>query len=179
VASATPGDAGAPANGAVTSATPGNAAVSPGGAATSATPARAPAAAANAHKAGRDAAVASGTPGRTAGIARAPADAASTPRSGSSAQHLAARERDAHVAPASVDPTRAAAAAGSGWYAIDSTPYATVFIDDRKIGDTPLDRIALPTGAHRVRAVLADGRQRTFSIDIAPDRKTSSGTLTW
>jgi hypothetical protein len=30
-----------------------------------------------------------------------------------------------------------------------------------------------------VRAVLADGRQRTFAIDIAPDRKTSSGTLAW
>ena len=72
-----------------------------------------------------------------------------------------------------------AAVAPPGWYAIDSAPYATIFVDDRKIGDTPLDRISLPAGSHRVRAVLADGRQRTFAIDIAPDRKTSSGTLTW
>lgn len=71
------------------------------------------------------------------------------------------------------------AAAASGWYAIDSSPYATIFIDDRSVGDTPLDRIALPTGIHRVRAALADGRQRTFSITIAPDRKTSQGTLRW
>lgn len=71
------------------------------------------------------------------------------------------------------------AAVTSGWYAIDSAPYATIFIDDRKIGDTPLDRIALPAGSHRVRAVLADGRQRTFAITIAPDQKTSQGTLRW
>jgi eukaryotic-like serine/threonine-protein kinase len=71
------------------------------------------------------------------------------------------------------------AAAAPGWYAIDSSPYATIFIDDRNVGDTPLDRIALPAGSHRVRAVLTDGRQRTFSITIAPDRKTSQGTLRW
>ena len=68
---------------------------------------------------------------------------------------------------------------GAGWYAIDSNPYATIFVDERKIGDTPLDRIPLSAGPHRVRAVLADGRQRSFAIDIAADRKTSSGTLTW
>jgi hypothetical protein len=72
-----------------------------------------------------------------------------------------------------------APAAASGWYAIDSAPYATIFIDDRRIGDTPLDRIALPAGPHRVRAVLADGRQRTFAVTIAPDQKTSQGTLRW
>jgi hypothetical protein len=72
-----------------------------------------------------------------------------------------------------------AASDASGWYAIDSNPYATIFIDDRKIGDTPLDRIPLAPGGHRVRAVLADGRQRSFAIEIAPDRKTSSGTLAW
>jgi hypothetical protein len=79
----------------------------------------------------------------------------------------------------STSPAGAPAPAASGWYAIDSNPYATIFVDDRKIGDTPLDRIPLSAGAHRVRAVLADGRQRSFAIDIAPDRKTSSGTLTW
>ena len=76
-------------------------------------------------------------------------------------------------------PGDAPPAAASGWYAIDSSPYATIFIDDHNVGDTPLDRIALPAGAHRVRAVLADGRQRTFSITITPDRKTSQGTLRW
>lgn len=81
--------------------------------------------------------------------------------------------------PASPAVSAAPTPSTAGWYAIDSSPYATIFIDDRKIGDTPLDRIPLSAGAHRVRAVLADGRQRSFAIDIAADRKTSSGTLTW
>ncbi|TMQ03043.1 MAG: hypothetical protein E6J91_48660 [Deltaproteobacteria bacterium] len=89
------------------------------------------------------------------------------------APSAALRDRDAH--PASAPST----ASATGWYAIDSAPYATIFVDDRQIGDTPLDRIPLPAGSHRVRAVLADGRQRTFAIDIAADRKTSSGTLAW
>ena len=87
-----------------------------------------------------------------------------------------ARSRDPATR-AGDEPSRAPAA--PGWYAIDSSPYATIFIDDRPIGDTPLDRIALPAGNHRVRAVLADGRERTFSIAIAPDHKTSQGTLRW
>jgi len=72
-----------------------------------------------------------------------------------------------------------AATAATGWYAIDSSPYATIFIDDREVGDTPLYRVKLRAGSHRIRAVLADGRQRSFAIDIAVDRETSSGTLAW
>jgi serine/threonine-protein kinase len=86
------------------------------------------------------------------------------------------RPRDPVVRPPGGD---LPAAATSGWYAIDSSPYATIFIDDHNVGDTPLDRIALPAGSHRVLAVLADGRQRSFSIMIAPDQKTSQGTLRW
>ena len=85
--------------------------------------------------------------------------------------------------PARVDDTAAARAAAappaSGWYAIDSAPYATIFVDDQKIGDTPLDRVSLPTGKHRVRAVLADGRERTFAIQIVADQKISQGVLRW
>ena len=73
----------------------------------------------------------------------------------------------------------AATPAGAGWYAIDSSPYATIFIDDHQVGDTPLYRVKLRAGSHRIRAVLADGRQRSFAIDIAADRETSSGTLAW
>jgi serine/threonine-protein kinase len=94
----------------------------------------------------------------------------------STAVPAASRPHDPAVRPPGDDPP---AVAASGWYAIDSSPYATIFVDDRKIGDTPLDRIALSAGSHRVRAVLADGRQRTLTITIAPDLKTSQGTLRW
>jgi serine/threonine-protein kinase len=103
----------------------------------------------------------------------APASTARTASASPPAPRTPPRDRRAR------DAAAPPAITATGWYAVDSAPYATIFIDDRKIGDTPLDRIALPAGSHRVRAVLADGRQRTFAIDIAPDHKTSSGTLAW
>ncbi len=117
-----------------------------------------------------------------------PADAAAPPAVATRPAPLPASSPHATGAPAHPGPhapaPRApgrdpAVATATGWYAIDSAPYATIFVDDRKIGDTPLDRIALPAGSHRVRAVLADGRQRSFAVTIAPDRKTSQGTLRW
>jgi hypothetical protein len=120
--------------------------------------------------------IASAPPGPAAPVpTRTRTGAPTAPRAGSSGPRPSPRDRQPREPAAGAD----AAALAPGWYAIDSAPYATVFVDDRKIGDTPLDRIPLAAGAHRVRAVLADGRQRTFSIAIASDRKTSSGTLTW
>jgi serine/threonine-protein kinase len=118
----------------------------------------------------------------SSGDAAAPPAVAIRPASlAASSPHAAgAPARPAPHAPAARAPGRdPAVATATGWYAIDSAPYATIFVDDRKIGDTPLDRIALPAGSHRVRAVLADGRQRTFAVTIAADQKTSQGTLRW
>jgi serine/threonine-protein kinase len=66
-----------------------------------------------------------------------------------------------------------------GFYSIDSRPYATIYIDGRRRDQTPLFRISLASGRHRVRAVLADGRERTFTIQIQPSKEVSSGTLSW
>jgi serine/threonine-protein kinase len=117
------------------------------------------------------------------GTAPAPSPTASADESSSKRPARSPRAPPtSHVASpprAGAPSTTAPSLAASGWYAIDSNPYATIFIDERKIGDTPLDRIPLTAGTHRVRAVLADGRQRTFAIDITADQKTSSGTLAW
>jgi len=75
--------------------------------------------------------------------------------------------------------TTTGATTARGTYAVDSTPYATIYIDGALIGDTPLDRVALSPGAHTVKAVLADGRRKSFAIEIAADRKTTSGMLSW
>ena len=104
---------------------------------------------------------------------------ATSKRAAASTKTTTARADRAAAQDESLTRREGAASDAPGWYAIDSAPYATIFIDGRKIGDTPLDRISLTAGAHQVRAVLADGRQRSFAIDIAPDRKTSSGTLAW
>ncbi|MGE5186258.1 MAG: protein kinase domain-containing protein [Acidobacteriota bacterium] len=67
----------------------------------------------------------------------------------------------------------------SGYFSIDSRPYATIYIDGKKRDQTPLFHVALPAGRHQIRAVRADGRQKTFAVQIDPGKDVSSGTLTW
>ncbi|MEO8702877.1 MAG: serine/threonine-protein kinase [Kofleriaceae bacterium] len=66
-----------------------------------------------------------------------------------------------------------------GSFSVGSEPYATIFVDGQRIGETPLFQAPLPAGRHRVRAVLADGRERTFTIDVPPGKELSSGRLAW
>ena len=71
------------------------------------------------------------------------------------------------------------AVAEPGFFSIDSKPYATIYIDDKSYGDTPLFKVSLPAGKHRVRAVRADGKSQRLTITIQPGKLTSSGTLAW
>jgi serine/threonine-protein kinase len=48
-------------------------------------------------------------------------------------------------------------------------PYATVFLDDRKLGDTPLPPISVPVGKHKLRLVNpAFGKDVELNIVIKP-----------
>jgi serine/threonine-protein kinase len=76
-------------------------------------------------------------------------------------------------------PRPAPAPSEPGFYSVDSDPYATIYIDGKRIDQTPLFKRALPSGTHRVRAVREDGKSRTFTIRISPGQHVSSGTLTW
>ncbi|MBK7191740.1 MAG: serine/threonine protein kinase [Myxococcales bacterium] len=89
---------------------------------------------------------------------------------------------DAGVAvAAAVDAGVAVAAAPrpAGSLTIDSDPYATIYLDGRRLGDTPLFRQPVSAGRHRVRAVRADGAARTFTITIAPAKELSYGQIAW
>jgi serine/threonine-protein kinase len=66
-----------------------------------------------------------------------------------------------------------------GRFSIDSTPYATIFVDGKRLDVTPISRRSLRAGHHRVRAVLADGRHKDFSIDVPPGGQTEPIHLTW
>jgi serine/threonine-protein kinase len=72
-----------------------------------------------------------------------------------------------------------AAVVEPGQYSVDSKPYATIFIDGRSFGETPLFKISLPPGRHRVRAVRVDGQVQRHTVTIEPGKLTSSGTLAW
>ena len=73
----------------------------------------------------------------------------------------------------------AVAPADLGFYSVDSKPYATIYIDDKSFGDTPLFKVQLPPGKHRVRAVRADGKSKRLTITVQPGKLVSSGTLGW
>jgi serine/threonine-protein kinase len=64
-----------------------------------------------------------------------------------------------------------------GSFTIDSRPWATVYVDGKKLGVTPIFKKSLPAGKHTVKAV-SGGKTRTFTIDISPNRELSK-RLTW
>jgi hypothetical protein len=81
------------------------------------------------------------------------------------------------AAPAAATASRSAVA--PGFVTIDSTPPATIFVDDRKVGRTPLIRYPLPPGRHRVRAMTTTGRSDTFTVDIEAGQDAPARALSW
>ena len=66
-----------------------------------------------------------------------------------------------------------------GTFSIDSSPYATIYLDGRKLGETPLFGASVAAGKHVVRAVLESGVEKTFSIVVVPGKLTNKGRLSW
>jgi hypothetical protein len=69
--------------------------------------------------------------------------------------------------------------AAPGSFTIGSKPFARIYIDGGYVGDTPLFRHVLKPGPHTVRAVLEDGRSKTFAIKVVAEQELNSGTLAW
>ncbi len=62
----------------------------------------------------------------------------------------------------------AAAPAEPGRMTIDAKPWATIYIDGKKVGTTPLVGIEVPAGQHTIKAVTHDGQSKTTRVDVAP-----------
>ncbi len=67
----------------------------------------------------------------------------------------------------------------SGTISVDSTPYATLYLDGKWLGDTPLLGERVPAGKHRLRAVRKDGRSQTISIDVPAGGAAPPLNLRW
>jgi len=65
-----------------------------------------------------------------------------------------------------------------GYLSIDSRPYATIYVDGRKRGVTPLHRLKLPSGKRRVRAVSSAGTKR-FILRIRSGKLTTKRLSNW
>jgi serine/threonine protein kinase len=67
-----------------------------------------------------------------------------------------------------------------GFITIDSSPvYAVIFIDNKKMGETPLVNIKLAPGKHAVRAVSPSGTTRNLSITIDSGKTAPVKRIEW
>ncbi len=67
-----------------------------------------------------------------------------------------------------------------GFITIDSSPvYATIYIDGKSYGETPLVRLELSPGRHLVHAVSPSGATRDVRVAIEPGKVTPAARITW
>jgi serine/threonine protein kinase len=66
-----------------------------------------------------------------------------------------------------------------GYFTIAATAKTTIYIDDVKIGETPLTRLPLKPGVHKVKAIGPGGKTKKFEITIFGARDTEEPTITW
>ncbi len=66
-----------------------------------------------------------------------------------------------------------------GTFSIESTPYATVYVDGHELGITPLVHKQLPAGHHKLRAVLPDGRTKNLDVDVPAGKSAKPINLSW
>jgi hypothetical protein len=63
---------------------------------------------------------------------------------------------------------------GEGFLRLDSDPWTQVYLGKRNLGPTPLSRIKLPAGEHRLRLVnQEEGIDRTIRVTITRDELTT------
>jgi serine/threonine-protein kinase len=61
---------------------------------------------------------------------------------------------------------------------IDARPWATIYVDGKKIGVTPLTGVTVPSGDHSIKAVTEDGRTKTMRVTI-PAGGDARRKFTW
>ncbi|HEU5060770.1 MAG TPA: serine/threonine-protein kinase [Kofleriaceae bacterium] len=79
------------------------------------------------------------------------------------------REREKEKASTTTATARASSAPkGSGFLTINAEPYATVYVDGKKRGYTPVVRLALPAGEHSVKLVSSGGQpDRRMTVKVS------------
>ncbi len=60
-----------------------------------------------------------------------------------------------------------------GFFTVDASPYAEIYIDGKKAGITPLVGVPLASGRHTIKAVAANGEVKRFRIRISPKKTTT------
>jgi serine/threonine protein kinase len=66
-----------------------------------------------------------------------------------------------------------------GFFSITATASTQIYIDSKLIGDTPLTRLPLLPGPHKVKAIGPRGKLKQINITIYGGQDTDEGTITW
>ena len=66
-----------------------------------------------------------------------------------------------------------------GFFSIAATAKTQIFIDNNKIGETPLTRLPLLPGPHKIKAIGPRGKTKQIDITIYGGQDTDEGTITW
>jgi serine/threonine protein kinase len=66
-----------------------------------------------------------------------------------------------------------------GFFSIDATAKTTIYVDNVRYGETPMQRLPLPPGPHKVKAVTKGKKPKEWTITIMGGRDTDEGTITW
>jgi len=100
---------------------------------------------------------------------------------------IAAVPSDAAVRKAIVDPIDAGddghdnivALSHFGFFSLTASAKTTIFIDGRNMGETPMTRVPLPPGPHKVHAVGPKGKSKDLKITIYGGKDTDEGVINW
>jgi serine/threonine protein kinase len=66
-----------------------------------------------------------------------------------------------------------------GFFSITATATSTVFVDDQRIGQTPLTRLPLKPGPHTVKVVGPKNKSKIIKVTIIGGRDEDQGTIDW
>jgi serine/threonine protein kinase len=66
-----------------------------------------------------------------------------------------------------------------GFFSITATATSTVYVDDQRIGTTPLTRLPLAPGPHTVKLVSPKGKSKVVKVTIIGGRDDDEGTVEW
>ncbi len=66
-----------------------------------------------------------------------------------------------------------------GFFTIDATAKTTIYVDNVRYGETPMKRLPLAPGPHKVKAVTKGKKAREFMITIIGGRDTEQDTIEW
>jgi len=92
---------------------------------------------------------------------------------------VAQLEPDAAQPDAGVSKNDIVALSRYGFFSINASAKTTIWIDGKNIGETPLTRLPLPPGPHKVKAIGPRGKRKEFNITIYGGRDTETETINW